>query len=467
MVEPEPGIGLIECFQAYGLSSLRAGCMPVRRVERAADGAGTPLRLAIPEIEYVVTCSGRRHPDEPARERAVAMDAALHNVQRPLSLLVHVSAAQRSFDPIPITILPPWNWSLGAESRTHVACYVVAGHAALIDLATAVRSAAASGAAAQCRVAYESVTNRSVLLYEPPQVQHEPWSGATHQALRPPSDILGVDRARATSANCIDLALLFAGAFEAAGMAPLLIFTGETNESFTHCLPAVWSTPGRRFRPLLSQSDLVARVAGGDLVVFEGTGVCGAAHALDFAAASERGVHTLRESRSAHAIDVSAVRPPTGRCSPMVLAYAPAVAQALATAQTWAEGRGAKRRETTHLLYGLCVARGDVTTWLLERMRSDGPRVLAAIEASAPAAAATAVAAVATRNHETCLGAARANARDRGSVSVEEEDLWWALLETPSASLRRVLAAAGCTLSRLQRELGTRFDRPGWTTTRR
>lgn len=123
---------------------------------------------------------------------------------------------------------------------------------------------------------------------------------STGQKIRIPSDI-----AETGLSTCLDTALLFAAAFEQAGLHPVVIFTEG------HAMAGAWLQP--QYFPTLTVDDpIVVRkaIAMNELVVFETT-MATAGHALPFTKAIEEAKRQLAEENDGkfvYAIDVRQAR---------------------------------------------------------------------------------------------------------------------------------------------------------------
>jgi hypothetical protein len=471
-------IGRAVFVPAYGLAALRAGWSVVRHLE-VQDIRG-PLHLRIPEIHYVEefdAASGRR-VEQHAPERIAAMETALESVLRPRSLLCHVESDGGRIGAAPLSVLPPWSWPLFPEARLLTASWVLPGEGATQRIAQRVRErlgSGSSGSGGACPVdllhaAHETVREQFGFRPEAPRLQNEPWSDCTHQAIRSVEELFA-DAASPMPATCLDLSLALAGVLEHLGANPVLLFVGDDAAAPEHVVLGVWDRVAQRYRPLLDDTtSLRQAVTAGELHVLEATSLWLGDQSDDTASvatseARPSATRRVAEAASLVAVDVCAARPPAGVIAPLVVADAPAVTRAMEESRRFALRTAATRNETVHLLYGLCRAAGELTTWLLETQGSRAEALAARIEAMQTSRRGEQGAdPVPTRNHTLCLSTARGNARSRGASSVAEGDLLWAVLENPSASIRRVLEQEGCRPSRLQRELGTRFERPGLST---
>jgi len=110
-----------------------------------------------------------------------------------------------------------------------------------------------------CRVAYQNL-QRLDLAYEP-----EPASSPSFQAIRTPDEI----EANRT-ANCLDLACLLAGIFEAALQAPIIVVVD--GPEFAHALVGIRNRIEPAWRDA-TIGDLRREVDRGSAVFFEPTGI--------------------------------------------------------------------------------------------------------------------------------------------------------------------------------------------------
>jgi ATP-dependent Clp protease ATP-binding subunit ClpA len=163
----------------------------------------------------------------------------------------------------------------------------------------------------------------------------------------------------------------------------------------------------------------------------------------------------LHETPEIHAVDVLAARPPHGDVRPVRLAHDPTVRAAFWAGESLRRRLRARTRETLHLLYGLCATRGQLTRRLFESCGVEADTILRILDSSLPEESHEGPS-VETQSYRVALETARLNARGRGALSVEEGDVLWAVLDSPSRNVRRVVEASGsdCTvlLAALSRE---------------
>jgi hypothetical protein len=362
---------------------------------------------------------------------------------------------------LPATVLPLSEWPHVREFRKLAAAHVLPGDDVVFrtvvesaetlrsmtdgsSLPDIVRSGSEDVASTVLRALYIYLTEECRIAYEEPQIQIDPWCEVSYQTVRAPHEVVGGGSSRSGKGNCLDLSLLLASCLESLGAHPLILFTGNLDESPSHAFLGCWTQRGRRFRPLLTDGDLLrGKAQDGELLALEATGACTGSHRLSFEEALKAGSRHMEEAGSIHALDVCAARPPHGDVRPLSLPNAPAVQQAYWKGEELREKVQAEARETLHILYGLCAAEGEVTCRLLKRCESSARRVRRVIEASLPHENHSGPGRE-TNNYRLCLEAARLNARNREG-----------------------LAAAGCDYSVLLAELSRQWTRPRQATVSR
>ncbi len=477
----------VDYFPLYSLAAARADLHPLFGIEASLPLG--ELDVHLPALEY--SCS---------LPRAVG-PARAGNVRQPLpagamNLLAgittrttsHLRISRRGGEKIadlPVTVLPPGQWSHLRDSRKLAAAHVLPADA-VISRTVLDSVAGASDAGEEARslpevvragepdlvrtvlqALYEHLAAAREIDYVEPHVEVDSWCGGTFQEIRSPEQVAGAPGSRRGQGNCLDLSLFLAGCLECLGLRPLILFSGNLDESPRHALLGCWRGLGPRLRPLLTNGDdLRQRIAREELLVLEVTGVCPGERRLTFPEAVRAARDHLERSDHFHALDVSAARPPHGDVRSLSLAYSPIVQHSLWAAEALRKRLEARARETVHILYGLCASEGELTCRLLEFGGSAARRVREVVEANLPREG-HAGAGEETNGYRLCVETAKLNAGKRSSAAVEEIDLLWAVLDGPSRNVRKVVEAAGGDFSRLLAELARLQARPGEATVSR
>jgi hypothetical protein len=488
VVDRKHGVELVlDSLPAYGYAACLAELHPVYGIERAGGGGGPAptVEVRLPEIDYRVTLplrDGRIGTGgDPLPPRVATL---LESLARRTNAHLRVSVSGVEAAKLRVTILPASEWPHAPEFRTLAAAHVLPGDDAvfrtLIESSQALRSRAEgltlpelvrSESEDAARIALETLyaylASRCEVAYEEPQVDVDPWCDVSCQKVRAPHEVVGSGNTRSGKGNCLDVSLFLASCLESLSLQPLIVFTGEPERSPSHAFLGCWTDGGRRFRPLLADgAALLEKARGEELVFLEATGVCTGGHRLAFDEACRAGLRHVEEAASIHAVDVCATRPPHGDVRPLRLANAPIVQQACWKGEELRESVGAEARETLHVLYGLCAVEGEATCRLFASCESSAQRVRKIIESSLPREGHSGPGRE-TNNYRLCLEAARLNARNREALVVEESDLLWAVLDSPSRNVRKVLAAAGCDHSVLLAALSRQWTRPRQVTVSR
>jgi hypothetical protein len=447
-----------------------AGVEPVGQLTLTGTPPPEPLTLRVVDLDIRVQVpeAARRRPGGVSLS-LLASPAPLERMTARQETALLVCLGERELTRVPITLLPSWHWPHARAARVAAASLVVPGDDA-VSRAVAEACRQAGGRASRSvdrdgratreilRALYEHLAARRVS-YEISRTEVDPWSGGSAQRVRAPHEILPVTEAVQGRGNCLDLTLLLAGALESLSLDPLICFAGSLDEPPVHAFLGCWTTPGERFRPIHTDAGSLGRkVERGELLVVEPTGVCAGEAGLSFDDACGSAAARFGRGEPVHAVDVAATRPPRGRVRPLVSLLSPLARRARWLAEEFARDRAQTHVETSDLLYGLCAARGDLTTWLFTAAGSTARRVQEVVEASRGSGTHEG-APLATGNLELCLETARTNARAAGRPAVEESDLLWAVLENPSRNVGRILAAAGCPLEALKTRLEGRAAR--------
>jgi len=457
------GVDLVlHTVPAYGFAAALAELSPVTHVESEAPREElSRIRLRLPEAHWEAPAS------EPGTPPAPTGPLRLEGIAAAFVADVIVERDGRELGRIPVTLLPPREWSHAGDSRVLVAAHVVAGDDDVFRLTldagggdalwTMAREGAEDAPIRVLQRLYEHVAT-SAAVYQEPERATDDRTGASYQTVRAPHDVLDSAH-RSAKGTCLDLTLVLAGALESLGLPPLIVFLGATDRPPSHACLAMWADGGRRFHPLVTDVEhLRAKIAEKELIVLETTGLCGGSRALGFAEARETAERLVAETPEVHAVDVLAARPPHGDVRPVRLAHDPTVRSAFWAGESLRRKLKARSRETLHLLYGLCAAGGPLTQRLFRNCGGDAEAILRILDSSLPQESHEGPSSE-TQSYRVCLETARLNARGRGAASVEEGDVLWAVLDSPSRNVRKVVEAAGSDCSVLIAALAREWRR--------
>lgn len=480
-----------EYLPAYNSASCLSGLKPLLHLEISGHGSSATgwVDLAVRQVdsgydELLRLTLPRESRSVPRQPPPLARLDALERISQRIPGWLDIVADEEPLDRWPISLLPTWSWPLGREMRGVAGSYVLPGSEAVGRLVVGAELRAREQGDTEpwtrqvesgrpevgpkiLAALYAFLAETHAVEYEPPRAEEDAWAGGHHQRIRPPDAILpagvspgGKSRALPGRATCLDLSLLLAGCLESIGLAPLLLFTGTVDAAPEHAFLGLWSDSARRFRPLLTDAGVLGEsVASGRLQVVETTGICTGPHRLGFAAAQASARARLEGPAGAHAVDIRAGRPPQGLIASIEMPHDPVVRRALWSALEFGERRRAAYRETIDILYGLCVAEGEIFPELLRRCGSSTGRMVELLERTVPAGSAAGPP-QSTRNYEICLSCARLNARRSGADLIREGDLAWAVLESASRNIRPALESGGCNFATLLRELDGLWARP-------
>jgi hypothetical protein len=470
VVHPSGATGLVvEYLPAYGYAEALAGVSPVVALHAPSDGKRLPAlaELRLPELDWTlaVRAGAPVVPSPLSPTTTDRLEALPRRMAAGLEVRLDGTPAAR----VPVALLPAREWPHHPEARRLVAAHACPGDDVVFrtvadagpgSLPEIARSGSRESVAAVMRALHERLASAHDIAYETPRVSLDPECGTSHQTVRSPQEIAGEPGARRGRGNCLDLTLLFASCLESVGLGPLILFEGETSGAPTHAWIGAWADAGERHRPLLADGlDLAARAAAGEILTLESTSVCAGDHRFTFDEAVAAARARMWRAGPVHAVDVRASRPPRGGVRPLSPANEATVQAAYWAAEALRERCGARSRETLHILYGLCAAEGPLVRRMLESSGSRTQAVCNIIEKSLPQEHHQGPGEE-TASHRVTRETARSNARNRGSAVVEEGDVLWAVLDSPSRNVRKVLEASGCDASALVARLDREWNRP-------
>lgn len=418
-------------YPVYSASMLHAR-IPLAATGSAGVGpAGKSVHARLEIVSLHAGWSIDGNPSAPAMAADSALRTALESVTGACRASVRLTMG-RSAAETEISLHEAWHWPLLSSAWPMIAAYVLPNDGVVLRL---LADARARGTHAPLRDAYEVLREQRRITWSPPAVTRT-REGITLQILRPPWRLLNdLDRLRG-QASCIDLSLLIAGELEAAGEAPLVALLLDSSGYPEHALVGAWRGGGRHFRPILRGPDVKTLIAHEGIEFVDGTHAC-VDRSAGFGEACAIALNALADAAEIVAIDVTALRPPHGRVTPCETAFDATVSGAVAGAEVVADEMGTCVLETLHLLHGLWAAGGPVSLQLVERSGYSLDEILLWSRAAmgrrtrrGPRAR--------TRGFERCLADARENARSQGTTVVREQDLWWAILTSGSASLECV-----------------------------
>ncbi|MBU1701318.1 MAG: hypothetical protein KJ970_16825 [Candidatus Eisenbacteria bacterium] len=473
---------------AYGYSAYISGMGPVLKIETDdsldQSASDTVLQFKISEIGYSTSTSWKNgllgldvFPELPE-----GLDVYLERLTTPTRATLELQSVNKTFVKLPITLIPCWHWPHSREARISVAAHVLPGEEMIQRIANAasatytkktgssplsdlIGAGKPDAARTSMKAVYDWLIENTSIAYDAPRPVFDEWCKASYQEIRPPHRLITHPWELQGAANCLDMTVFLASVLEALGLKPLVFFTGGIEEAPNHGFLGCWRERTHRFRPILTgHRALKERVERGEILVLESTGVCQGPRRLDFEAAQKRSQDFFNKTDEIHAVDIAAARPPYGAVRPMLIPDEPVVRQAYGQARDLADEFALKHGETIHILYGLCAAKGEITSWLMASCGSSAENVREIIARHLPRGKSGGKGAVSrkdTRNAEICRNTARSNARIAGSSVVRESDLLWAILENPSRNVGRILEAAGCPHLVAIETLHRRFRRPG------
>ena len=328
-----------------------------------------------------------------------------------------------------------------------------------IDLFERTEQGATGIAAKGLQAIFETLSEEFEVRYAPPRIQRDSASEMTYQAIRPPEQVLQGLAARSGEADCMDLALVFAAALESLGLAPFIVLCGDRTGIPEHAFIGCWGDSGVRFRPHIPQAELLEALNDDAAEVLEATGVCRDRYSLTFEEARVQARLSVHASNYVHAVDISSLRPPLGHVVPMRQSLEPLVSRAFWESDRLRGRKGVQLAETSHLLYGLVSAGGPLITQLLE---IHGARLLelrSALDRAIPSGEGFGET-QSTNNFARCEEEAKRNAKSSKVSRVRESDLLWAVLDSPSTELQRLLEDLDLPASDLRRSLEKLVPRP-------
>lgn len=318
---------------------------------------------------------------------------------------------------------------------------------------------------------YEHLEHKCRLRWRPPR------SEGAFQMIRPAHLLFATEKPLLEgTGTCIDLAVLLSSCVERAELFPVILFLGDQSEIPHHAMAGCWvGQPGAR--PVLSSRKwLECQIREGHLLMVECTGcaenVFGGPGKQTFDEAVKSAREQLAAAHWVCGVDIGALRPATHRghrpglapdagITPMETAIEPAVVRAYEEAGQLARLRGRRAVETTSLFYGWIAANGADAEWLLARVGFRRTSLMDQLRASV-AQEQNDGEPVPTETCSACWRLAREIAQRRGSVSIQERDLIWAILMkgTESEAFTSVCGRLGLCLDEMARLFDRQYPRP-------
>jgi len=461
----------------YNLALRHIGLSPVRelRVTRTDDSAMPPtdirVQLSWPMTEWRIpmpSCASGQ-TTESALPLGALDSRLLESVTRPESAQLRISLGSHDYDAA-IEILGAWDWPSFPDGRISLGAYVLPADPAICRLLadtttnpvdpTSIPGQRPTEADSRLRSLYESLqANRAIEYLTPLTVRMSPE--LSYQSVRRPHDVLSSPTGHG---NCLDVSLVLAGALEAAGLAPTLVLLGERPDEFSHALTGVWRNT-RSYQPPRETDRITIcdQLESGNLLAVEATGVCRGLHSLSYSEARRRAFDLIKKSPVVEIINVRSCRPPLGRVLPLQLAHDPTVRHAEDLAEALGNELKRPMLETLHLLYGLLAAKGEICERLQLALEWQPARALEAIRQTLGRRMAGSTRGR-TKGYERCLADAEDNARRRGTGTMQEGDLWWALLRSRNPSVDAILDFQSPDRRLLERELALLHSESGMMT---
>ncbi len=313
---------------------------------------------------------------------------------------------------------------------------------------------------------YEYLATRRRIHYEDPKLKIG-FAKDAFQSIRAPHRIFpGGSTAMEGRATCIDLALLFCGCLENAGLCPVVIFFGHRGGMPRHAIAGCWAgaTPGSK--PVSEDKTwLIREVEAKRLYVVECLGTVSAfspqGRVLSYEEAKRRAVDQIRTANWISIVDVAALRPPYGNVTPIESPYEPEVARIYDEARGLAIRIGSPHVETSHLFCAFFYAGSELSRKLLTVLNVDAAALRRRIDQQQERQ--TGIPGTSpTQNYLECQQLAEKFARDEGSPSVREQDVIWSVLQKShySAKLQATSRSLGIDLEQLRIALSDEHPSP-------
>lgn len=259
---------------------------------------GQRLGLATPTFHW--------HGKRLARQTAgstVRITATVHGVE--------LQANQQALD-----VVGAHDWVVDPQCLKTLAAFVTPERAAIRDLVAGVVHGPAQVMCAprdrDTRIAqacYETLAAHRKLRYVLPSVSETAAHRYRYQPISLLAEVLG--RPQSSAGNCLDLSLLMASCFEAAGLAPVVLLLGDTGDTPHHALAAYW-VGGAGNRLTLPANRVRCELDAGGLVAVEATGITDpqgeSPGPLSFESACQRATESIEGAASILGVDISLAR---------------------------------------------------------------------------------------------------------------------------------------------------------------
>ena len=252
--------------------------------------------------------------------------------------------------------------------------------------------------------------------------------------------------------TCLDLTLVVTALLEALGEWPVIGLVRDTRGRVVHAVPGRWLDRSSRYRTCLDGHVLSAEWKRGAIEFAESTSACANVEPT----AALPGPDPDRWI----GLDVTVARPPTGTVGSISGTQSRVAQRAGLLAFRVASRCGSAHVESVHLLHGVCAEPGPVAVRLLASLGVEPSRIREVVESglsSGPGSGPVRE----SRGHAAIWAGARALAANRGTIIVDESDLWWSIVDSRSRNVHRALRSVGAPSNRIAAALSRIAPRPG------
>ncbi|MBN1423252.1 FHA domain-containing protein [Candidatus Fermentibacteria bacterium] len=459
----------------YSLHHCSIPVITALRLENLSPDVRGPLRITITIPGYSYPCqlaceeipgkSTREFGEVPLRLRYEQLEGQVGRRRATVEVALDDEVALVQG----IDILGFHEWPLHTAYRKSLACFVQPAHPSVTSVAAEAMGSLQMHelASASCqgfrilnghgireilKALYTTLRDRYDIKYVPP----DPGSESGSQTIRPPHRVMAGQRGRQGEGTCIDLALFLASVLEHVNVQPVVVVL-RGDHRWYHAVVGCWTTVSPRVEPVISDVDRLNReLARSGIMLLEPTGLTdryatSSGRKLTFEEALVGSSTPISRDAFVFALDIAAARQTV---TPLHMPLDPEALRVIRSAERRARAERAERLETGHLLAALVDEDLEHVQAVLRKVGASPADLPSSRDV--PDTAFQPIP-VPTVNYRRCLEDARIAAEDCGVTFLGPEHLFYAVLQSRSASVDLLSEHMGTTRQEVLRAFLRQF----------